>query len=337
MCHQARSSGSALTPRAAPRACGCRASGRGPRAGAIAAPRACHARVRQGRVALSAPCGVHDRPAASQCQRSAGGRRRSDQRAAGPAGSTSAIVGRTCCRSSASDEVRARHAAAPGEAQRALDRAAARARRRLRSPVGRPGRRLHRAHRRGHRLLLGDGHHPVRRRPRAPPAAGRDEHPRLRGGRQLPAPDRRRGQRPGDRRRVRAGAALRPAHRRALGHLRLPGAAAGHPSELCGGAGRAAGDDRAGALPHRPPGQGRGGPASSASSARSPAATSSPAGSSSPARRRSAAPGGARDQAPHPAGAPPPVGLPVRGRAARSSAGRCSARTPQPEEDGEAA
>ena len=78
----------------------------------------------------------------------------------------------------------------------------------------RRGRRLHRAHRRRERVLLGDGHEPVRRRPREPRAAGRDEHARLRGGRRLPAPGRRRGQRAGARRRLRAGAALRPAGRR---------------------------------------------------------------------------------------------------------------------------
>ena len=63
------------------------------------------------------------------------------------------------------------------------------------------------------------------------------------------------------------------------------------------------------------------------SSARSPRATWSPADSSSRERiAEPAAQGGPRDQAPHPARAPPPVGLPVRGRAARSSGARCSAR-----------
>ena len=81
-------------------------------------------------------------------------------------------------------DVALRDPAAPGEAQRALDRAARGARRRIRRALRRRRRGMRRAHRRGLRLLLGDGHGPVRRRPRAQAAAGRDEHPRLRGGRQ---------------------------------------------------------------------------------------------------------------------------------------------------------
>ena len=55
------------------------------------------------------------------------------------------------------------------------------------------------------------------------------------------------------------------------------------------------------------------------------------------ADRRPAAQGRARDQAPHPARAPPPVGLPVRGRAARVPARAARARRGSAEENGEAA
>ena len=66
---------------------------------------------------------------------------------------------------------RARHPAPAREAQRALDRAADRARRGVRLALRRRRRRLHRPHRRRQRLLLGDGHEPVRRRPRATASA----------------------------------------------------------------------------------------------------------------------------------------------------------------------
>ena len=63
--------------------------------------------------------------------------------------------------------------------------------------------------------------------------------------------DRRRGQRPGDRGRLRAVAALRPAGGLGDGALRLSGAAARDPAELRRRAGGAAGDGRPGPLPHR--------------------------------------------------------------------------------------
>ena len=110
-------------------------------------------------------------------------------------------------------EVAARHPAPAREAQRALDRAADRARRRVRGALGRRRGRLRRAHRRRRAFCSGmdttqfGGDLANRER------LVRDEHARLRGGRRLPPPGGRRGQRPRARRRLRALAALRPADR----------------------------------------------------------------------------------------------------------------------------
>ena len=146
---------------------------------------------------------------------------------------------------------------------------------------------------------------PVRRRPRQSRAAGRDEHGRLPGGRRLPASGRRRGQRARARRRLRALAALRPAGRRRVGAFRLPRAAAGHPAELRGRAGGAAGDGGQGALPDRPGRRRR----------RGPAARDRPRGG----RRRRGRPRASRSPRRSPR-------CPAR-RSSRPSAGRCSSAT----------
>ena len=156
-----------------------------------------------------------------------------------------------CCRSNGA----ARWPSSPcggREAQRALDRAAHRARGRVPRRLRRPGGRLRRADGRRPVVLLGHGHQPVRRRPREPPAPGRDQHGRLPGLRSCRRPV------------VAAvnGPALAGGFALALlcdlrvavrpRTLRLSRAPARDPAQLRRGARRAAGDRRPGALPHRP-------------------------------------------------------------------------------------
>ena len=151
------------------------------------------------------------------------------------------------------------------------------------------------------------------------------------------AADRRGGQRPGDRGRFRARrcSATCGSHRqRAV--LRLPRAAARDPAELRGGARGASGDRRAGALPHRPPREGRRGPPAGdrprgdRERRGRPRASRSPSGSPTCRARPSSRPSGARCSSAGTSGAF------CSRTSSECSAARCSADA-EPEQDGAAA
>ena len=112
----------------------------------------------------------------------------------------------------------------------------------------RPGDRHHRPR---DRVLRRHGHDAVRRRPGRPRRAARLDGRVPGRAARAPAPADRRRQRPGGRRRLRARAAVRPAHRRRVGALRLPRAGARDPGVLRGGAPRALARGRRRAVAHR--------------------------------------------------------------------------------------
>ena len=191
------------------RACGCRVSGRGP--WPARSPPSAWRRARRG----PRPSGLPWRRPSSRrgvCQ--APRRRKGDALGRHEAGR---LVGSIppwpgCCRSSVKRRSRSSRCAG----RRSETRSSIELRLELAGAFGRlPGGRrggLHRANGRRARLLLRDGHDPVRRRPGHRSSWSRRAH-RLRGGRRLPQPIVAAVNGPAHRGRLRAGAALRPADR----------------------------------------------------------------------------------------------------------------------------